>query len=68
MVPHDLEIQLTIVENRPWFKNLALCDRSLSIDDVVYSTNTLFFWKPQKNEKYQQLLEERNMPGALFSL
>ena len=68
MSDHDLEVHLDRVDKKPWFKNLAICERSLSIQDTIYSMKTDLTWSEDRTDKYQRLIEERNLQGTLYSL
>ena len=50
---HDLEVWLNYLENKPFLKNLNICDRAISFETTTFSMTTNFHYKQddEKNKK-----------------
>ena len=66
MSDHHLEDDLEDIEKKPWFKDFSICDRALSFEKNTYSMKTNFKFENDRTER--TLIEERNLPGTLYSL
>ena len=76
---HDLEDTIAKVDAKPW-TSVTICDRAITFDTQCYSLYGNFKYCLHPEEKnaskdHQQesstslkLLEERNLPGTLFSM
>ena len=67
MSHHELEQDLAEIEKKPWFKDFSICDRALSFEKATFSMKTNFKFEHDKRDGCQ-LIEERNLPGTLYSL
>ena len=67
MSDHHLEDDLADIEKKPWFKDFSICDRALSFEKNTYSMKTKFKFDHERVAT-ETLIEERNLPGTLYSL
>ena len=79
---HNLEEAIAQVDAKPW-TSISICDRVITFGTTCYSLYTKFKFSQQPNEAQKdedhheggeslyedgELLEERNLPGTLFSI
>ena len=68
MANHDLKDEIAMLQQKPW-SSLAICERVISILDFSFSLRTKFFWKAERDSAdTKNYIDERNLPGSLFSL
>ena len=72
---HDLEDKIAIVDSKPW-TSIAVCDRVITFESSNYSLYGKFKFESKKQciimiddiDDEDILIDERNLPGTLFSM
>ena len=57
------------MEARPW-TSISICDRVITFDSMSYSLYTEFKYEQKTEDEDQEgeLVEEKNLPGTLYSM